>query len=297
MEQFAWSDSAIQAAQKMVRKRKIIFGLGFLLFVLAWTNPQWGAKKTYVENNSSDIYLALDLSASMLAQDIKPSRLLRAKKVGEQIIRKLKSERIGLIYFAGDAFIQMPLTTDYTSALAFLRNSSINQIANQGTALKEAIDLGAKKLDEDDGRQRLLIILSDGEDHEGGAQEAAELALNEGTVVFTIGFGTRKGDYIPIEKDGNRNLLTDDKGNSILTKFNPEDLQAIAQAGGGSYFEGNHSIDFLDAIESRVEQLEKKKYNKIEFTAKESYFQWFLLPAIILILFSLLWKENKKQAS
>ena len=178
-----------------VKNVSVLLGL-FFLFVAA-ANPQWGTKKEKMKVESADIFIAFDISQSMMAQDISPSRLERAKRFTEKLIRKLKGDRIGLIYFAGDAYLQMPLTTDYAAAELFVKSANPNLAGTQGTAIDEAIDLAMKAYEEDVRHQRALIIITDGEDHEGKANAKAIEGANDGLVIYTIGVGTENGTYVP----------------------------------------------------------------------------------------------------
>lgn len=263
----------------------ILFGIGMTLLCLAMTNPQYGYRKEKVDRESADVYIALDISQSMLAEDLSPSRLDRAKKIAERLILDLKTERIGLIFFAGEAVLQMPLTTDYRTAAVFVRNATVQQAGLQGTDIADAIKLASRRDDELDNLGRLLIIISDGEDHEGKAAELAKQAFDNGITIFTVGIGTEDGGLIPIKHGRRDDFLRDQSGQPVRTKLNPTDLQLVAQAGGGLYFDYQVGRDMYTQIKEKVKRMERRNFEKTMFTARESYYQWLMLPGIFLIAF------------
>ena len=281
---FSIDGTSAQTSTKRLLSKFWCIGAGLLLLILSMTNPQYGYRKEKVERESADVFIALDISQSMLAEDLSPSRLERAKKIGERLIESLKSERIGLIFFAGEAYLQMPLTTDYRTAIIFLRNAAPDQAGIQGTALADAIELAARR-EEDDVSvgQRMLVIISDGEDHEGKAAEQAAAAAKSGTAVFTVGIGTEQGGFIPIVHGGKEDYLRDKSGQPVRTKLNSVDLQIVAQNGGGIHFDHSVGNSMFDEIKEKVERLERRNYEKTLFTARESYFQWLLFPGIVLL--------------
>lgn len=271
-----------------MRTTFILFGIGMTLLCLAMTNPQYGYRKEKVDRESADVYIALDISQSMLAEDLSPSRLDRAKKIAERLILDLKTERIGLIFFAGEAVLQMPLTTDYRTAGVFVRNATVQQAGLQGTDIADAIKLASRRDDELDNSGRLLIIISDGEDHEGKAAELAKQAFDNGITIFTVGIGTEDGGLIPINHGRRDDFLRDQSGQPVRTKLNPTDLQLVAQAGGGLYFDHQVGRDMYTQIKEKVKRMERRNFEKTMFTARESYYQWLMLPGIFLIAFPFL---------
>ena len=273
-----------------IRFSFLLIGLFFLL--IAMMNPQWGTRKEKVVRTSSDIFIALDISRSMLSEDVSPSRLERAKKIGERLIQELRTERIGLIFFAGEAYMQMPLTTDYLTAISFLRNASPSMAGTQGTAIAEAINLAQQRFGDEDNANRLLIILSDGEDHEQRALETAKEAYDNGTLIFTLGIGTEQGGLIQMTYRDRQDYLRNKQGEPVRTRLNPQALQEIADAGGGTYFTQNVRSDMFDTIKDKVRKLEKKTFEERSFTAHESYFQWFLLPGIIFTILGFGYREK-----
>lgn len=266
----------------------------FSLIVIGLSNPQWATKREKVKAMSSDIFIALDISQSMMVQDIPPNRLERAKKLVEKMILSLKGNRIGLIFFAGEAFIQMPLTADYAAALMFLKSANPGQIASQGTAIVEAISIANSSFEENKNHQRALVIITDGEDHDGEAVTKAKEVKEEGLSVFTYGVGTQNGDFIPyINNMGVESYKTDAEGNFIKSVVNIKLLDDIAQAGGGKYYsvlEGESTVD--DLVEN-LERIEKREMEQRSFIAYDSYFQYFIIFAILFIVLDFIWPETK----
>ncbi len=278
------------ASRARLKKRFICFMLGLLFMCLALTNPQYGYRKEKVDHESADVFIALDISQSMLAEDLSPSRLERAKKIGERFISELKTERIGLIFFAGEAYLQMPLTTDYRTAIVFLRNASPEQAGLQGTAIGDAIEMASKRTEDDlSPKRRTLIIITDGEDHEGEAAKLAKTAFESGTAVFTVGVGTSEGGFIPIKHGGQSDYLRDQSGQPVRTRINTSDLEEIARQGGGLFFDYQVGKDMYETVKEKVQRMERRNYEKTLFTARESYFQYLLLPGIILLALPFLW--------
>jgi Ca-activated chloride channel family protein len=261
------------------------------LFLLAGANPQWGTKKEKVKATSADIYIALDISQSMMAEDVGPNRLERAKRFAQQLVTSLKGERIGLIFFAGSAYLQIPLTLDYASAELFLRAANTNQAGSQGTALIEAIDLADQGFIEDEPRQRALVLITDGEDHDEGALERAEIAFQNGMRIFTIGVGTTAGSFVPYMERGREQFKKDESGNLVKSKLNLDLIKKVAVAGGGSSYLIQEGSSIIEDLVSRLEQLEKREVEQRSFSEYQSYFQYFLAFGIFLLLFEFLFSE------
>ena len=191
----------------------LIFGL--VLLILSGANPQWGSKKEKIKAKSADIFIALDISQSMMTEDISPNRLERSKRFVQRLIRALKGERIGLIYFAGNAYLQIPLTLDYAAAELFVRSANTQQASTQGTAIAEAIEMADLSFIDKDLRQRALVVITDGEDHDEGAVERASQAKQNGTLIYTIGVGTETGGFIPYTIRGREQYKKDKEGNPV----------------------------------------------------------------------------------
>jgi Ca-activated chloride channel homolog len=269
-------------------KHPLKFGLlmlAFALIIVAWANPQLGTKREKVKKRASDIIVALDISNSMLSDDVKPTRLERARAFSLDLVRELRSERIGTIVFAGNAYLQMPLTTDYAAASMFIKSANPDQAPTQGTAISEAIDIAELTFSKDVKNHKVLIVISDGEDHEIDAVAHAKEAQENGLLIFTIGVGTTEGGLIPTEFGGTQDFKRDETGQPVRTKINEEMLKEIAKAGGGDYFNIANTNGIIPALKNRIEKVEKRELEIRSFSEYESYFQWFLLPAILILIF------------
>ncbi|MCA2005469.1 MAG: VWA domain-containing protein [Ignavibacterium sp.] len=264
------------------------------LLILAAANPQVGTKLQEVKQTGIDVFICLDVSLSMSAEDIKPNRLEKAKYQISNLIQKLKGDRIGLVIFAGQAYIQFPLTTDYSAANLFLNAVDFNSVPQQGTAIASAINMAVQGFDTA-ATQKAIIIITDGEDHEGDIDAAIENAVDKGIKIYTIGLGSPEGVPIPIyDEQGNvRGFKTDNSGNTVLTKLNEQILKEIADKGDGTYYRGNNYEDYLDKIYSDLSQLEKSEYGTKKVTDYESRYYYLLVPAMILLLIEIFISERK----
>ncbi|MCB0704698.1 MAG: VWA domain-containing protein [Saprospiraceae bacterium] len=260
----------------------ILLGLAFL--IVGWSNPQWGTRRESVTRKGIDVFLALDISKSMLAEDIAPNRLERAKKFGEQLIQSLKGDQVGLIFFAGSPFLQMPLSSDYGAATLLVRSANTDQTPNQGTSLGDAIRLAQKTFDPEKRNHQALIIVSDGETHDADARSAAEEAGSEGMIILTIGVGTETGSRIPVSVGGRPDYLRDNQGQFVETKLEEGALRDIAAAGNGTFFYLDRGDEIIASLRQRIDQIERMEYEQRIFDQYESYFQYFI-GAGLLILF------------
>ena len=258
--------------------------LGLALMLVAWANPQWGNRKQKVKVKSSDVVIALDISQSMLANDISPNRMERAKFFLSELIKKLRGERIGLIYFAGSAYLQMPLTSDYASAETFIKSASPTQAGTQGTVIADAIELSASIFGDENPTQKALIIISDGENHESEAIAAAQEAKENGVSVFTLGIGTQEGSTIPVMERGRKVLKKDLSGNPVVSSLNVDILEQIASSGGGEFYMIDQTMSALNKLDVAIDKLEKKEVEQRSFTDFNSYFQYFLFLSTILFI-------------
>ena len=292
LARLSWSSWGSEAsnlkamAQSVVSPRHLWMGLaGVALLSLAATNPQWGYKKSKVESRSGEIYLVLDISNSMLAEDVAPSRLERAKKMAMDISAEFKSDKVGLILFAGNAYVQSPLTTDWHAIQLFLNAANPNQAGTQGTAIGDAVRLAIKtKKTKDSESGGAIIILTDGEDHDSDAPLAIDEATNEGWVTYIIGVGTENGGHIPIMVDGNKDLKRDESGQPVMTKLNETLMKQLAEKGHGRYFNLSNGDIILDDLKKEMASLERSQFEERSFSEHKSYFQWFLLPGLLLII-------------
>ncbi|HEY6906700.1 MAG TPA: VWA domain-containing protein [Ignavibacteriaceae bacterium] len=262
----------------------VLFALVLLIFAAA--NPQVGTRVQEVKQTGIDVFIALDVSRSMLAQDIKPDRLDQAKFQISSLINKLRGDRIGLVIFAGEAFVQFPLTTDYSAANLFLSAVDVNSVPQQGTAIASAIDLSVKSFDYKTSTQKVIVIITDGEDHEGDITPAVEAAREKGIKIYTIGLGSTTGVPIPVFNAQGQQVdyKKDEDGNIVLTKLDDETLRKIASAGDGKYFQASTYDDYLDRIYSDLSSLEKSEFGVRKVTDYEDRFYYFLAPAIIFLL-------------
>lgn len=262
--------------------------LALSVLIIAWANPQWSSKREKATRKAIDIFIALDISTSMLARDVAPNRLEKAKKIAQDIVTALKGNRVGLIVFAGNAYLQMPLTTDYAAAELFIRSAAPSSAPTQGTAIAGALDLAIRSFDQENLYNKAVIIISDGENHEPEALEKAKLAAEKGILISTIGVGTAEGAFIPIEAGGGEDYKRDAEGNPVRSKINETMLADLSAAAGGDYFNIQNSRErIIEAMLRKFEGLKKRELEQRSFTDFESYFQYFLFAA--LLLFSADW--------
>jgi len=265
-----------------------------LSLILACANPQWGTKKEKVKAQSSDIFIALDISQSMMAEDISPNRIERAKRLSLNIVQALKGNRIGLILFAGNAYLQMPLTNDYAAAELFLSSANTGQATTQGTAIGEAIQLGLRTYEPDQTSQRAMIIITDGENHDENAIDLAEQAAGEGLAVYAIGVGTSEGALIPFRTAAGQQYKRDQDGQLVTSKLNQSLIQDLATAGGGRSFMIGEGNSIITSIKNEVDRLEKQEVEQRAFTDYNSYFQYLIGIGIILLILQWLIPERAK---
>jgi Ca-activated chloride channel family protein len=273
---------------------------GLLMFVLillsfAWANPQMGTKKEKVQQKSIDIFIALDVSNSMLAKDISPNRLERAKQFCFKLLNQFRTDRVGIILFAGDAYVQMPLTTDYATAQTLIKTATPDMISTQGTAIGAAIELAEKSFEQDNKKHKALVILSDGENHEGEAINIAERAGEDGMLIFTVGIGSTKPTPILLNEGGREAYKTDASGEVVLTALNEGIMKDIARTGRGSYFKLRSDENILKALDENIQRIEKREIEQRVFDEFESYFQWFTFAAILFLIteFAISYRKSK----
>jgi Ca-activated chloride channel family protein len=261
-----------------------LFLAAFFFLVLALVQPRFGVKMEMVERKGVDIMMGLDISESMLAQDIAPDRIERAKHEIAQMIGLLKGDRIGIIVFAGEAFVQCPLTLDYGAATMFLDVVTTDWVQVQGTALGGAMDLAMQSFKSQSKKGKVLILLTDGEDHEGNALETARKVAAEGIRIYTIGIGSENGVPIPLQKSGGNVIYKkDNSGNLVLTKLDQMTLEKIAAETGGRYFHAGTDLN-LGAIYEEIMKLEKADLGINKISVYEEQYQWFLSIALVLLL-------------
>jgi Ca-activated chloride channel family protein len=264
----------------------VLYCLAFSSLVLALCNLQTGSKLTEVKREGADLIVCLDVSNSMLAQDLTPNRLERAKYALEKMIDGLEGDRLGLIIFAGEAYVQLPITSDYGAAKLFLSSINTKMVPVQGTNVYAAITKAVESFGKDEGKNRAIILITDGENHEVDAIQAAEEAAKSGIMINTIGIGSESGVPIPLIENGVlKGYRKDKQGQTVITKLNSDILKTIAAKGNGVYVQASQSDLGIKAILNKVDELEKTKIDTKMFTDYEDQFQWFL--ALALFLFTL----------
>ncbi|SHI73804.1 VWA domain-containing protein [Algibacter luteus] len=274
--------------------KALVLSLAFLCLIIALVNPKIGTKLETVKREGVDIVFAVDVSKSMLAEDIAPNRLEKSKQLVTQIINNLASDRVGIIAYAGKAFPQLPITTDYASAKMFLQSMNTDMLSSQGTAIDEAIKLARTYFDDEEQTNRVLIIISDGEDHSEVAATVAEEASEEGIRIFTIGVGDVKGGPIPEKRNGIvLNYKKDNQGETVITKLNEETLQNIAAEANGAYINGKNTNDVVENIREILNAMDKTEFEAKEFADFKDQFQWFLGFGIFLLLIDVFLLERK----
>jgi tetratricopeptide (TPR) repeat protein len=258
-----------------------LFFAGMLFSIIALTNPQWGEKKEEKKVERTDIYIALDISNSMNVTDIAPSRLEKAKKFVSDLILAQKNNRIGIIFFAGNAYLQMPLTLDYASALMYVKTVQTDMAPTQGSDIGQAIELSQKFNDVETEGQKALIIVSDGEDHEKEAVTAAKEAAENGTIVFTVAVGTENGGIIPILSDEGEDVARDDDGEPAISKVDFQFLKSLAKAGKGKSYILTSPQNVIKDIGLQLENVKKQWAEMVSYSAFNSHFMIFIILAMI----------------
>ena len=272
----------------------VVLLLAFLGLIIALVNPKIGTKMETVKREGIDIVFAMDVSKSMLAEDVAPNRLDKSKQIVSQIINQLGSDRIGIVAYAGSAFPVLPITSDYSVAKMFLQSMNTEMVSSQGTSLDEAIRLAITYFDEKSKTSKLLVLISDGEDHSDDAQAAAEEANKAGLKIITISIGTEKGATIPLKRNGVVESFQKDNNNEIvITKMNKESLEAIANATKGGYVNGNNTKNVLEYIKATLDKIQKTEFESTEMADFQSQFQWFLGFAFLLLFADVFLLERK----
>ncbi|MGB3149023.1 MAG: VWA domain-containing protein [Maribacter sp.] len=273
----------------------IFFLLGLSGLIIGLVNPKIGTKLETVKREGVDIVFAVDVSKSMLAEDIAPNRLEKAKRLVSEIINQLASDRIGIIAYAGQAFPQLPITTDYGAAKMFLQGMNTDMLTSQGTAINEAIELATTFYDDKEQTNRVLFIISDGEDHsEGSTLNAVEEAVEEGIQIYTIGVGKPKGAPIPLKRNGIlESLKKDAQGEVVITKLNQEVLIDISDEGNGKYIDGSNTEDAVEIIKEELLQMDKKEFEAKQFAEFKDQFQWFLGAGLLFLFLEIFILDRK----
>lgn len=272
----------------------IIFAIVFM--ILALGRPQIGTRLEEVKREGVDILIALDVSLSMMAEDIRPSRLEKAKHEIDSFIDMLEGDRVGLIAFAGIPFVQCPLTLDYGAAKLFLDIMDVKLIPQPGTAISDAILLAVKTFEQRERKHKVLVLITDGEDHEGEPLKAAEIAEKEGVIIYTVGVGSVKGDPIPVYNEHGRNIgfKKDRQGEVVTSKLDEITLEKMALQTNGKYYRATGGEDELKKIYEAISKMEKKELASVKFSQYEDRFQYILAFAIILLITEVFINERRK---
>ncbi len=270
--------------------------VAFVMLIIGLCGPLIGSKLEEVKRKGSDIIICLDVSNSMLAEDLLPNRLERAKQAINRLIDKLEGDRIGLVVFAGDAYTQLPITTDYAAAKLFLTQISTDIVPKQGTAIGAAIDLATTSFTDTIKKNSAIVIITDGENHEDDAIESAKSATEQGVKVYTIGMGSEQGTPIPIYNNGAKvGYRQDHSGQTIMTKLNSVMLEDIAEAGKGKFIHATNSDDGLSIMLKELNSLDKKEFKAKMYTSFENQYQLFIAIALVLLLIDFIIGENKSK--
>ncbi len=261
------------------------------LFIVMLARPQFGSKMETVKKSGIETVIALDISNSMLAQDVTPSRLDKSKKLISKLVDGFSNDKVGLIVFAGEAFTQLPITSDYISAKMFLESISPSLITSQGTDIGEAIRLAMKSFTPQEGVGRAIIVITDGENHEGGAVEAAKEAASKGMQIYVLGVGSPDGAPIPME--ASNDFRKDKDGNVIVTRLNEEMCKGIAQAGNGTYIRVDNSNSAQRVLQREIDKLAKADVESTVYTEFDEQFQAITWIIFFLLLIEMLILERK----
>ncbi|MDB2389325.1 VWA domain-containing protein [Flavobacteriaceae bacterium] len=272
----------------------VVWTLCIAALIIALVNPKLGTKIETVTRQGVDVVFAVDVSKSMLAEDVAPNRLEKSKQLVTQIINNLVGDRVGVIGYAGSAFPQVPITTDFASAKLFLNNMNTDMVSSQGTAINEAINLSKTYYNDQEQTNRVLFIVSDGEDHQEQDQDAVAAAVASGIQIYTIGVGSSAGAPIPIKRNGILQYYKRDQDNNqVITKLNAQNLQNIAEWGQGKYIDGTQTKEVVAQVQDILNAMDKTEFEAKQFTDFKDQFQWFLVLALVLLLADSFMLERK----
>ncbi|MCX4333307.1 MAG: VWA domain-containing protein [Bacteroidales bacterium] len=269
--------------------KTVLFSAAFFFFVIGLSRPQIGAKLKEHQTKGVEIMIALDVSNSMLAQDYSPNRLERAKLSISRLVDRLRDDRIGLIVFAGNSFVQLPITTDYVSAKMFLNSISTESVPVQGTAIGEAINTAVRSFSAQSEKSRAIVIITDGENHEDDPVAAAKQAAELGVRIFTIGVGSPEGQPIPVDGE----LLRDRNGEIVVSRLDEKVLQDVAEAGNGVYVRaGNREFGLAPVVE-RIRQMDEEEFSSVIFEEFDEQYMYFFAIALVLLVIEMLIGERR----
>jgi len=289
LEKLAPNSSIFKSVLKL---GMLVLGLSFLIISLV--NPKMGTKLKTVKREGVDVVFALDVSKSMLAEDIAPNRLEKAKQIISKIIDKLASDRVGIIIYAGNSYPLLPITTDHAAAKMFLQNANPDMVSSQGTDINGALELAKTYYNNDEQTNRFLVIISDGEDHQEETKQMAQDLSNEGVKIYTVGTGTERGGPIPLRL--NRSMVgykKDNKGETVITKRKSEVLQGIADVAEGKYIDGNKTENPVKIISEIIKNAQKNEFETKQFSDYKDQFQWFIGIGIFFLIIDVFLLEKK----
>lgn len=278
----------VSVARREVKFWLMLTAIALLIVMLA--RPQMGTKINQEQRQGIEVIIALDISNSMKAEDVTPSRLDKSKMLVENLVDNFTNDKVGLTVFAGDAFVQLPITSDYVSAKMFLQNIDPSLIATQGTNLAEAIELSSKSFTKQDKVGRAIIVITDGEDHEGGATEAAKEAKKNGMRVFVLGVGSPKGSPIP---DGNGGYMKDNTGQEVMSALNEDMCKQIASAGGGAYIHVDNNNIAQQQLDNEIAKLQKGDILNVTYSEYDEQFQAVGILTILILIIETIILESK----
>ncbi|MBS4041474.1 MAG: VWA domain-containing protein [Flavobacteriales bacterium] len=268
--------------------------LAIVFLAIALVNPKIGTKMETIKREGIDIVFAIDVSKSMLAEDIAPNRLEKSKQLVSQIMSQLQTDRIGMVAYAGSAFPVLPLTSDYNAARMFLQSMNPTMISTQGTSIDEAIEQSSNYFDQGNATNKLVVLISDGEDHSDNVETALETALTKKIKILTIGVGTDNGGPIPVKEKGqNIGFIRDKNDEVVITKLNQSILENIGNKTKGGYILGNNTKEVVEYVTKKIATIEKTERESTQMTDFQSQYQWFLAIAFFLILIDVFLLERK----
>ena len=265
--------------------------LAFASITMASMNLQKQGKTENIKRKGVDVMLVLDVSKSMLAEDVKPNRLEKAKQLLSLLINKLENDRIGLVLFAGRAYMQMPLTTDHSAAKMYIQNASPNVVPTQGTVIAEALTMADNAFNSKEQKYKAVVLISDGEDHDPDAEKVAAKMAKEGVMINTVGIGSPDG--APIIDPTTKELKKDAEGHTVISKLNEAELSRLSEETNGIYLRLGNIDDALITLTQQLDSVEKKSLNDTEYVNYQSYFQWFIAAALLLLLLEFILPERK----
>lgn len=272
----------------------LLFLLSLFFIILALAGPRFGSRLEEVQREGVEILIALDVSNSMLAEDIRPNRLDASKMAVTRLSARLRNDRIGMIVFAGDAFVQVPVTSDYAAFRMILENVSTDIVPVQGTAIGRAIELASRSFTQGSMASKVLIIISDGEDHDDDPVKVAGAARDNGITIHTIGMGRPEGAPIPAAGRQSQ-FLTDQDGNTVITRLDEAGLRGIASAGGGLFVRAGSSGTGLDIVMDEIEKMDKAGFEEVQYTEFTERFQYMAFVALLLLLLDFIIAERRSK--